>query len=47
MGVSQNIAELNVERYHSFSTPFNPENANLPCMLLMGMFILDWKQKNL
>ncbi len=27
MGVSKNIADLNVERFHSFSLPFTPENA--------------------
>lgn len=27
MSVSQKIADLNVERYHAFSTPFTPENA--------------------
>ena len=27
MGVSKKIADLNVERYHSFSLPFTPENA--------------------
>ncbi|HHM21183.1 MAG TPA: peroxide stress protein YaaA, partial [Bacteroidetes bacterium] len=27
MGVSQKIADLNVERFHSFTTPFTPQNA--------------------
>ena len=27
MGISKNIADLNVERFNTFSLPFNPENA--------------------
>ncbi len=36
MGVSDNIAQLNVERYRNFQTPFTPENAKPAVMAFNG-----------
>jgi cytoplasmic iron level regulating protein YaaA (DUF328/UPF0246 family) len=36
MKVSENIANLNVERYHNFTTPFNLENAKQAALAFQG-----------
>ena len=36
MGVSDNIAELNVERFQAFETPFTPENAKPAVLTFSG-----------
>lgn len=36
MKVSENIANLNVERYHNFSTPFNLNNAKQAALAFQG-----------
>ncbi len=36
MGVSDNIAQLNVERYRNFQTPFTPENAKPAVLAFSG-----------
>ena len=36
MGVSQKIAELNVERFHNWHTPFNKNNAKQALLAFKG-----------
>lgn len=36
MSISLDLAELNVERYHSFKTPFTPENAKQSLLAFNG-----------
>lgn len=36
MGVSENLAELNVERYHQWSRPFKPSNAKQAVLAFQG-----------
>lgn len=36
MGISQELAELNVERFHDFTTPFDPSNARPAVLTFSG-----------
>ena len=36
MGISEKLAELNVERFQLFTTPFTPENASPASLMFAG-----------